>query len=308
MAHDHPPPSSDATAGDRRVLWAVAANLGLTVVQIGAGVLSGSLAMIADAIHNLSDAMALVIALAARRIARRPADADMTFGYGRAEVVGAFVNLTVLVVLALYLAWEGAVRLVDPPEVTGWIVVVVAGVALAVDAVTAALVFAMSRDSVNIRAAFLHNVMDALGSVAVMASGALILLYDWWWIDPAVTLAIAAYILWHAGRALWPVTRILMLAGPARPSAEEALAAMEAVAGVAEVHSLQLWMMGEHDSSLEAHVLLEDAANPVAVKAALKGVIGGLGITRSVLELETEAERCTTAPRIGPQAATHGHA
>lgn len=300
MPHDHPHARTlNAATGDRRVGAAVAVNLGLTLVQIGAGVLSGSLAMIADAIHNLSDAMALAIALAARRIARRPAEDGMTFGYGRAEVVGAFVNLTVLVVLALYLIWEGAVRLLDPPEVTGWMMVVVAGVALIVDAATAALVWRMSKDSVNIRAAFLHNVMDALGSVAVMVSGTLILLFDWAWVDPAVTLGIAAYILWHAGRDLAPVTRILMLAGPGRPSAKEALATMEAVPGVVEVHALHLWMMGEHDASLEAHVLLAPDADPVAVKAALKAVMAQMGVTRSVLELETEADRCDSPARIG---------
>lgn len=305
MAHDHSSHhhhthAIGAADGDLRVVGAVAVNLGLTVVQIVAGVLSGSLAMIADAVHNLSDAMALVIALVARRIARRPADEDMTFGYGRAEVLGAFVNLTVLVVLAIYLLWEGAMRLADPPEVAGWMVVIVAGVALVVDVATALLVWRLSRDSVNIRAAFLHNVMDALGSVAVMVSGSLILLFGWTWVDPVVTIAIALYILWHAGREIGPVMRVLMLAVPERPAVADALAAMEAVPGVSDVHHLHLWMMGEHEVSLEAHVVLAEGADPATVKRALKAVLAeDLGVAHSVLELESFGDQCSAPMRVG---------
>ena len=200
MPHDHHHHHHHALPeqGDTLVLWAVAVNIALTVAQIIAGVIAGSLAMIADAIHNLSDALSLVIAFAARRIARRPADAKMTFGYGRAEVIAALVNYTTLIVIALYLAAEGIERLFNPVEVQGWIVVVVAGIALVVDLLTALLILRLSRDSVNMRAAFLHNLADALGSVAVIIAGVLILLYDWRLIDPILTLMIAAYILWHS--------------------------------------------------------------------------------------------------------------
>ncbi|MFV0360647.1 cation diffusion facilitator family transporter [Tropicimonas sp.] len=294
--HDH----ADADAGDRRVFLAVAVNFGLTIVQIAAGVISGSLALIADAIHNLSDALSLVVAFAARRIARRPADADMTFGYGRAEVVAALINYTTLIVIAVYLAFEGVNRLIDPPEVQGWIVVVVAAVALAVDTVTALLIFRMSKDSVNMRAAFLHNLMDALGSVAVIIGGTLILLYDWRLVDPLVTLLIAGYILWHTLREIGPVIRILMLGSPDSPTAAEVLDTMEEVDGVADVHHLHLWQMGEHEISVEAHVVLDEGADPVAVKAGLKDLLTRLfGISHSVLELETAADRCLGVRRIG---------
>ncbi len=199
MPHDHSGPSHhhhghhhpQMEEGDRRMQLAVAVNILLTVVQIIAGVISGSLALIADAIHNLSDALSLVIAFLARKIGRRPADARMTFGYGRAEVVAALVNYTTLIVVGLYLAAQGVERLFNPAAVEGWIVVVVASVALVIDTITALLVMRMARDSMNIRAAFLHNVADALGSVAVIFAGTLIILFDWHLIDPLVTLAIA---------------------------------------------------------------------------------------------------------------------
>lgn len=296
-SHHHP---IDPDSGDRRVTMAVVVNLLLTLVQIVAGVISGSLALIADAIHNLSDALSLVIALAARRIARRPADANMTFGYGRAEVVAALINYTTLIVIAVYLAAEGINRLIDPTEVKGWIVVVVATVALAVDAVTALLIFRMQRGSVNMRAAFLHNLMDALGSVAVIIAGTLILLYDWRLVDPIVTLMIASYILWHTSREIGPVIRILMLGSPSHLSIDKVLNEMEAVEGVRDVHHLHLWQMGEHDASLEAHVVVATDCDSAQVKSTLKSLLSThFGIDHSNLELEPEVDCCLGVSKIG---------
>ena len=134
MPHDHA--HHAGPDGDRRVALAVGVNIVLTVAQVVGGLLSGSLALIADALHNLSDALSLIIALVARRIARRPADDQMTFGYGRAEVVAALVNLTTLIVLGLFLIYEGIGRLFDPQPIDGWIVVILAAIALVVDLVT----------------------------------------------------------------------------------------------------------------------------------------------------------------------------
>ena len=169
--HGHHHYHIDPDAGDTRLVWAVAVNVGLTVAQVIGGILSGSLALIADALHNFSDAISLIIAVLARRIARRPADAGMSFGYGRAEIVAALVNYTTLTVLALYLIYEGIMRALNPQPIDGWLVVWIAVAALVVDLATAALTLAMSRRSMNIRAAFLHNLADALGSVAVIVAG-----------------------------------------------------------------------------------------------------------------------------------------
>jgi cobalt-zinc-cadmium efflux system protein len=208
--HGHHHHHIGTAEGDRRVGWAIAVNLALTLVQIVGGIVSGSLALVADAIHNLSDAVALIIAFGARRIARRPATADMTFGYARAETVAALINYTTLILLSLYLASEALWRFYEPQPVQGWIIVIIAAVALMVDAVTALLTWAMAKDSLNIRAAFLHNLADALGSVAVIVAGSLILLFGWNLADPIITLLIAAYILWTAWQGLSEVVGILM--------------------------------------------------------------------------------------------------
>ena len=298
--HDHH--HVDPEAGDARVAAAVGINVALTVAQVVGGVLSGSLALIADALHNFSDAASLVIAFAARRIARRPRDADMTFGYGRAEIVAALVNYTTLIVIGLYLVYEAVTRFVAPQGVDGWLVVVIAGVALVVDLATAALTFAMSKESVNIRAAFLHNLADALGSVAVIVAGTLILLYDWRLADPIATLLIAAYILWHAWREIGGVIRILMLGTPPEVDAEAVIAAMRAVEGVRDVHRARIWQFDERSNAVDAHVAVEEGAwhRADAIKGAVKGVLRErFGVAHSTLEMECARHACDEPERFG---------
>ena len=300
--HHHHHHHMDPGAGDARVAWAVVVNLALTVAQLIGGIVSGSLAMIADAIHNLSDAFSLIIAFFARKIARRPADGKMTFGYGRAEVVAALINYTTLVVIGFYLVYEAVMRFIEPSGVDGWLVVIIAGVALAVDVITALLTYSLSKESVNIRAAFLHNVADALGSIAVIFAGTLIILYDWLWIDPAVTLMIAGYILWMSVSETGNVIRILMLGAPPEPSATQVVETIVAIDGVQSVHHLHLWQMQEHEAALEAHVVIDagrwsDAdAIKQAVKARLKHEFD---LVHTTLELECARHACVGAKAIG---------
>lgn len=296
-AHHH---HIDPQAGDTRVALAVGANLALTLAQIVAGVVAGSLALIADAIHNLSDALALGIAFAARRIGRRPADATMTFGYGRAEVVAALINYTTLIVIAVWLLSEGVMRLFAPEPVAGWIVVIVAGIALIVDVATVALTWAMAKSSVNIRAAFLHNLSDAMASVGVIVAGSLILLYGWHWLDAAVTLAIAGYILWQSLAGLVPVVKILMLASPEGVDTAEVLGAMRSAPGVRDVHHLHVWRMDEHEAALEAHVVLSGERPAQEVRLALRDLLNErFGLAHTTLQIESPETACPEARAIG---------
>ncbi|SMX47679.1 Cadmium, cobalt and zinc/H(+)-K(+) antiporter [Maliponia aquimaris] len=281
---------------------AIGVNLLLTVAQVAGGLLSGSLAMIADALHNFSDAASLVIAAWARRIARRPSDDVMTFGYARAEVVAALINLTTLIVIGLYLVYEAVLRFFDPQEVIGWLVIAIAAVALVVDLATAALTYSLSKTSVNIRAAFMHNMADALGSLAVILAGALIWAFGWTWVDPAITLLIAGYILWMAWSEIGGVIRILMLGSPPRLSAERVLETAEAVEGVQGLHHAHLWLMDEHQTALQAHMVIETGAwaRADAIKDAVKTILAERhGLTHVTLEMECSAHVCTGARRIG---------
>jgi cobalt-zinc-cadmium efflux system protein len=292
----------DPEAGDRRVFAAIAVNMGLTVAQAIGGVMSGSLSLIADALHNFSDAISLIIAFGARKIARRPRDAQMTFGYGRVEVVAALINYTTLIVIGLYLLYEAATRIADPQDVEGWIVVVIAGIALVVDVVTAMLTYAMSKSSVNIRAAFLHNVADALGSVAVIFAGTLILLYDWRLIDPIVTVLIAGYILWQSFREIGPVIRILMLGSPPEIETEAVLHTVRGIDGVTGIHHAHFWQMYEHRAALDAHIVIAEGRwnDADAVKDRIKAALSDhFDIEHTTLELECARHACDDPSEFG---------
>lgn len=291
--HDH----GTDSMGDKRLVAAVGVNVLLTLAQVVGGIISGSLSLVADALHNLSDAASLGIALFARKIGRRPPDALKTFGYKRAEIIAALINLTTLIIIGLYLIYEAIWRLAEPQEIVGWIVVIVAGIALVVDIATVVLTYAMSRNSVNIKAAFLHNVSDALASVGVIIAGTLILLYGWYWVDTLLTLIIAGYVLWQ-GFTMLPLTIHLLMEGtPAHLSIEEVIKAMEGVEGVKNVHHVHIWQLDEHQNALEAHVVsqAEQMADIEKVKSRLKTLLAEkFDVSHSALEFEHENQTdCT---------------
>ena len=301
MGHSHHH-HVDPDSGDTRVALAVIVNLGLTIAQVIGGIFAGSLALIADALHNFSDAISLVIAFAARKIARRPSDASMTFGYDRAEIVGALVNYTTLIVIGLYLVYEAVMRLIEPQGVDGWLIVIIAGIALVVDVVTALLTYTLSKESVNIRAAFLHNVADALGSVAVIVAGTLILLYDWRLVDPLVTLLIAAYILWQSFSEVGGVIRILMLGSPPDIETPAVIERMKSVDGVSDVHHAHFLQMNEHRNAIDAHLVIEEGAwnNADGIKADVKTLLlDEYDIDDTTLEMECAEHACTEAKSYG---------
>ncbi len=283
--HHHHGPLSD-----RRLASAIAINVLLTVVQVAAGVVSGSLGLIADALHNLSDAASMGIALLAQKIARRPADRLMTFGYQRAELVATLINVTALLLVGGYLLVEAIGRFVSPTPVQGWPVVIVAGVALAVDTATAWIIAGGARDSLNVRAAFLHNVSDALASLGVIVAGTLILLYDLVVADLLITVAISGYVIYQAAGLLPRTVRLLMGAMPDDLEYDAIVAALRATPGVRDIHHLHVWNLDEHRRALEAHLVPE--ADDLAAFEHLKHRV------RGVLRERFNVEHATLEPCI----------
>ena len=287
MGHQH---NHDIeTMGDRRLIVAIAINMLLTLAQVVGGIVSGSLALIADALHNFSDAASLLIAWVARKIGRQAADRFKTFGYKRAEVIAALINLVTLVLVGFYLIYEAIWRVFEPQLIDGWMVIIVAGIALVIDVGTAMLTYSMSKRSMNMRAAFLHNVSDALASVAVIVAGTVILLYDWYWADTLLTLIIAAYVLYQAATLLPKTIHILMEGAPENISIEEVIKVMEHVEGVSNVHHVHLWQLDEHVNALEAHVVIDDFGGTEKIKMALKLELETkFSIAHSTLEFEID--------------------
>lgn len=278
--------------GDRALLWAVAINLGLTAAQVIGGLAADSTALVADGVHNLSDALALVLAFGARKLAARAASPAMSFGWGRAEIVAAFVNYLALIAVSLWLVVEALGRLADPPQVAGGLVMALAGLALVIDLGTAWLTARLARESVNIRAAYLHNLADAGVSVAVLAGGALILAFGWRIADPILTILISVVILWHIRGDLGPILRMLMLGAPAHVDDEGLRDAVRAVPGVEDLHHLHLWQIDERRLSAEMHLVVAEGADPHAARLAVKSVLRDHGIGHSTIETESPSSGC----------------
>ena len=292
-------------AGDMRLLAGIAVNGLLTIAQIVGGLIAGSLALVADALHNLNDAAALALALVARRIARKPADRRRTFGYRKAEAIGALVNTTALLMVAVYLVYQAIMRAFSPQVIDGWIVVGVAALALVVDLFTALLTRALARDSINVRAAFVHNLSDALGSLAVMVTGVLVLVFGWTLADVVATLLIAGYIAWMSVGLLRDSIRLLLDSAPTDVSLDDLSMAMADTPGVVDVHHIHLWQLDEQHRALEAHVVVEvpDLLAAETVKRRLKSLLAErFAVDHTALELEIPdtclegPERCGEPP------------
>ena len=282
--HHHHAPESD-----RGLKFAVAINLLLTFAQAIGGVMAGSLSLVADALHNLSDAAALGIALFARSISRMPADEFKTFGYQRAEVIAALINLTTLIIISLYLLYEGVWRLIEPQAVTGWIIVIVASVALIIDMITAFITFKMSKNNMNMQAAFLHNLSDGLASIGVIIAGTLIILYQWYWVDTALTFLIAGFVFWQGLIMLPRTIHLLMEGSPENLSREEIKLSAVNISGIEDIHHLHVWHLDEHRVALEAHVAVNatELKEAEAIKDQLKHMLKDkFNITHSTIELE----------------------
>ncbi|HHP7236799.1 cation diffusion facilitator family transporter [Longibacter sp.] len=287
--HDHAP--SDAT-GTTRLVLAIVFNGLITAAEFIAGVLAGSLALIADATHNLSDTASMGTSLIARRLSARAADDRRTFGYDRAELIGAFVNLITLVLIALYLTVEAVQRVMHPTSVDGTLMIWVGAGTLVGNVATAAVLYAPSRDSLNLRSAFVHIVADALGSVAVIAGGLVILWFDWTIIDPILTASIAAYILIQSYGMLRETISILMESAPRGFDIDAMADRVASLKHVGEMHHIHIWRLDETRVALEAHVAtcdIKSLSDLDRVKQAIKRVLDKeYGIDHATLELEYE--------------------
>jgi len=302
MAHHHNHthththlPSKDGTTG--RLWISIILNLIITLAEIIGGIISNSLALLSDALHNFSDTASLGISLIARKISGKDANADKTFGYRRAEIIGAFINLITLVLISLFLLKEGVERFIDPEPIDGLIMFIVAIIGLLGNVITAMLLHSKSKDNINIRSAYVHIFTDALSSVGVIIGGILVIKYQLYWIDALLTIAIGLYILWHTYHLLKSTIDILMESTPDEIELNEVISAMSEVQYVQDIHHVHVWRLDEQQICLESHVAIkeEHLTCMESIKNRLKEVLSKqFGIYHSTLEFEFE--RCGEQP------------
>ena len=307
--HDHHGHSHTISAdADRRWLGlALAAIATFMAVEVAAGVLAQSLALISDAAHMLTDAAAIALALIAMRLAARPATGRYTFGLKRAEILSAQVNGIALLLLAVWLAYEAIARLWQPTQVIGWIVIVTGITGLAVNLVAAWAISKANRASLNIQGAYQHVLMDALASAAAIAAGVVIALVGFQQADSIATLVVVALMVKAGWRLLKDATSVLLEAAPAGLDTNTVATTLLTVDHVVEIHDLHVWQITSGQPALSAHVLVEQDTDCHRVRVNLQQVLASVyRINHATLQVDHSDEHDSTAVTAEHCAEAHG--
>jgi len=284
--------------GDRRLLiGALALIAALMVVEIVAGILAGSLALLADAGHLVSDALALGFAVVAATLAARPAHGRWTYGLGRLEILAAQANGLLLALVGIWIVYGAIRRLVAPVDVHGGVVLAVALAGIAVNLVTTGLLSRASRESLNVRGAFLHVATDLVAFVGTAVAGLVIVLTGWDRVDPIAGLLVAALMFWAAYGLIRDSTRVFLEASPGNIDPDDVARAIIAVPAVREVHDLHVWTLTSGFPVLSAHVLVAPGADCHGLRRDLEAMLAErFGLDHSTLQVE----HVPGAVQIGP--------
>ena len=289
MSHDH----GDVRAGSRRALGLALGITALyTVAEVVGGLTTGSLALLADAVHMLSDNVALALALFAVWLADRPTTPERTYGYKRAEVLAALANGVALVALSSWIFYEAFQRFRDPPDVLGGWVLVIGVVGVAVNLAVGAILFRARSGSLNVEAAFRHVVADLLGSIGVVAAAVAILATGWLEADPLVSVLIGVLVLVSSWSILRDSTMILLEAAPSGIDTRAVGERLARAPGVVEIHDLHIWTITSGFPALSAHVLVGRGEDCHARRLELARLLDDeFGIEHTTLQVDHVGER-----------------
>lgn len=283
---------------DRAMMIGVSLNLIFVLVEFGFGFFSGSLALLADAGHNASDVVGLLLAWGASFLARRQPSQKFTFGLRRATIYAAFLNAVLLLAACAVILWEAICRLSDPAPVAGFTMITVAAIGVVINTVTAILFMRGSKEDANIRGAFLHMAADAAVSVGVVLAGVAIMATGIGWIDPIVSIIIVMVIVWGTWDLFTESVGLAMDAVPRRININELTNALAEVPGVLEIHDLHVWGMSTSEVMLTAHLVIAESSRQGALKEAQSVLRDRFAITHTTLQFEdpSTSQACTQQP------------
>lgn len=286
-SHDHAPSVGDAN--EKRVLWALLLTGSFMIIEVVGGLLSGSLALLADAGHMLADTAALGLAWAAFRIAKRPHDTRRSYGYHRFQVLAAFINGLTLLLIVTWIVVEAVQRLIEPVEVLGVPMLAVASAGLVVNIVAFAILHQGASENMNVQGAALHVLGDLLGSVAAIAAAVVILWTGWMPIDPLLSVLVALLILNSVWRLIRRSAHILLEGAPDWIDETELKAQLTAaVPAVESVHHLHVWMLTQEHPMITMHAQVSEAANHNEVLVAITRFLSErFAITHATIQIET---------------------
>lgn len=286
--HSHVTARGDPHPGTRsRLAWTFALVVAYMIAEVVGGLLSHSLALLADAGHMFSDAAALALAWFALWFARQPASSQHTFGYYRTEILAALANGVALIAVAIYILVEAVQRISDPPEVQAGLMMAVAAGGLVVNVAGLWLLHGARSHSLNVRGAWLHVLSDLLGSVQALIAGGLIWLYGWHWADPVASIVIALLIAHSSWALLRDCVSILMQRAPSHINVEEVRGAISEMEGVIGLCDLHVWTLTSGMESLSAHVIVDEGLDGVSMLRAVRERISErFGIDHMTVQLE----------------------
>jgi len=240
------------------LILSILLNLLITIAQVIGGIISGSLALISDALHNFSDVLSLVFSLVAHKLSRRKASINNTFGYKRAELIAAFINAITLIVVALFLIYEASTRIFHPEPIKSGLVIWLAILGIIVNGGSVLLLKKDSEHNLNMKSAYLHLLTDMMASVAVLVGGLLMKFYGWFWVDSLMTLLIALYLIYVSYDLIKSATKMLMLFTPDFIDIKEIVREVHKIKGVNKLHHIHVWHLNEEELHLEAHLDCSD--------------------------------------------------
>lgn len=260
MAHNHAHSKNDSHGHShpdlkgKKLLLSILLNIGITVAQVIGGLISGSLSLLSDALHNFSDVLSLIVSYIADRYSKKDASVTKTFGYKRAEIIAAFVNSATLIIVAVYLIYEAIIRFTDPHTIESGLVIWLAILGIVFNGFSVLLLFKDSKSNMNMRSAYLHLFTDMAASVAVLIGGLLMKYYEWFWVDSLLTVLIALYLLVMGYGLLKSSFKVLMLFTPDDINLEVIHDAVCTIQGIKNIHHIHIWQLNEQETHLEAHI------------------------------------------------------
>lgn len=252
MGHDHSHQHKDMKG--RNLIISILLNILITVAQVVGGLISGSLSLLSDALHNFSDVLSLIVSYIAAKLSKQKASIHRTFGYKRAEILAAFINASTLVIVAVLLIVEAYKRFLKPQEIESELVIWLSLIAILGNGFSVLLLKKDSKNNINMRSAYLHLFTDMMASVAVLIGGLLMKYYQLFWVDSLLTLLIALYLIWVGYDLLKKSTKILMLFTPEHINIKDVVRAVNKIPKVNRLHHIHIWCLNDDELHLEAHL------------------------------------------------------
>jgi cobalt-zinc-cadmium efflux system protein len=258
-SHNHSHDHKDLKG--RNLFITILLNVLITLAQVIGGILSGSLALLSDALHNFSDVLSLIISYVANLLAKKKASLNKTFGYKRAEIIAAFVNSSTLIIVSIILVKEAIERFINPIEIESNLVIWLSLLGILANGFSVLLIKKDAKANMNMKSAYLHLFTDMMASVAVLIGGLLMKFYELYWVDPVLTILIALYLVYMGYDLLKTSTRVLMLFTPNTIEVQEIVSEITKIRSVKNVHHVHIWQLNEDEVHLEAHIDFDEDIN-----------------------------------------------